>query len=153
MEEMTVSSLLPPHYALSVLDKNGHDSMHTEGWVRDKSCLVTIDTGAAVNDWQARHHSRAPWERPAHKVHPANGIRRHPPQFEGATNNLGVYHWNRPLVHPGTWCRPCSWCICGFEMPYATTGEWGSAIVEPWNTTTFNSLCEGEQWHSSSSVW
>jgi hypothetical protein len=30
-DEMTVSSLLPPHYALSVLDKNGHDSLHAEG--------------------------------------------------------------------------------------------------------------------------
>jgi hypothetical protein len=29
-KETTVSSLLPTHYAFSVLNKNGHNSLHTE---------------------------------------------------------------------------------------------------------------------------
>jgi hypothetical protein len=36
--------LLTPRYAFSVLDKDGHDSLHAKGWTGGKAYLVTIDT-------------------------------------------------------------------------------------------------------------
>jgi hypothetical protein len=47
-KEMMVSSLQPPHYALSLLDKDSHNSLKVEGQIGDKSCLVTVDTRASV---------------------------------------------------------------------------------------------------------
>jgi hypothetical protein len=42
-----VPLLLPPCYTLSVLTRKD-DSPNAEGWIGDKSCLVTIDSGASV---------------------------------------------------------------------------------------------------------
>jgi hypothetical protein len=42
------SPFLPPHYGLSVLDNDGHDSLHAEGHMGDKSCPVISDTGASM---------------------------------------------------------------------------------------------------------
>lgn len=47
-KEMMVSSLQPPHFALSLLNKDGCNSLHTKGQIGDKSYIVTIDTGATV---------------------------------------------------------------------------------------------------------
>jgi hypothetical protein len=47
-KKTTVSSLLSPRYAFRVLDKDGHVSLRAKGRIGDKSCFVTIDTGASV---------------------------------------------------------------------------------------------------------
>jgi hypothetical protein len=47
-KKVVVSSLMPPHYALRMRDKHGHDSLHVKGWIREKACLVTIDTGSSM---------------------------------------------------------------------------------------------------------
>jgi hypothetical protein len=37
-----------PHQALTVITENADPSLVTQGWVGDKPCLVTVDTGAYV---------------------------------------------------------------------------------------------------------
>jgi hypothetical protein len=48
MKKARVPLLLPPCYTLCVLTTKDDDSLNTEGWIGDKSCLVTIDSGASV---------------------------------------------------------------------------------------------------------
>lgn len=36
------------HYATSVLDKGGYDSLHAERRIKDKTHLVTVDTGVSM---------------------------------------------------------------------------------------------------------
>jgi hypothetical protein len=40
-KKATVWPLMPPRYALSVSGKRGHDSLHAEGRIGEKACLVT----------------------------------------------------------------------------------------------------------------
>jgi hypothetical protein len=47
-KEIMVSSLLPPLYTLSMLDKDGHNSLHAEGQRGEKVYLLAIDAGASV---------------------------------------------------------------------------------------------------------
>jgi hypothetical protein len=65
MAKKTVSLLLPPCYALSMLNKDVRNSLHSEGWIGD----VTIDTRVSVIF--ARLDGRTAQERPAHEVFPA----------------------------------------------------------------------------------
>jgi hypothetical protein len=44
----TASSPSTPHFTLNVLAERGGDTLIAEGWVRDKLCLVTIDTRVSV---------------------------------------------------------------------------------------------------------
>lgn len=37
-----------PHYALSAMDNDGRNSLQAKEWIGDRSCLVTVDTGASV---------------------------------------------------------------------------------------------------------
>jgi hypothetical protein len=48
-----------PHHALTVITGNAHTSMVTQGWVGDKPCVVTVDTGANVT--VARSDIAAGW--------------------------------------------------------------------------------------------
>jgi hypothetical protein len=43
-----MSSLLPPCYMLNVSARRGKDSLNAKGWIMDKSCPVTTDTGASL---------------------------------------------------------------------------------------------------------
>jgi hypothetical protein len=45
---MAVSSLLASGYALSMLDKDGHNSLHAEEQTGDKLYLVTVDTRTSM---------------------------------------------------------------------------------------------------------
>jgi hypothetical protein len=45
---MMGSPLLPPHYAISMLVKDGHDSLHAKEQIGEKAGLVTTDTGASM---------------------------------------------------------------------------------------------------------
>jgi hypothetical protein len=38
----------PPHHALTIIMVNADPSLVTQGWVGDKPCLVTVDTGVYV---------------------------------------------------------------------------------------------------------
>jgi hypothetical protein len=38
----------PPHYALTGVTEQTDTSLVTQGWVGDKPCRVTVDTGAYV---------------------------------------------------------------------------------------------------------
>lgn len=49
-DKTMVSSLMSFRYALGVLDMDGHGSLHAEGRIGDKSCLVTIYTGASMTN-------------------------------------------------------------------------------------------------------
>jgi hypothetical protein len=44
---MLACTLELPHHALTVMEK-ADPSLVTQGWANDKSCLMTIDTGACV---------------------------------------------------------------------------------------------------------
>ncbi|XP_033607223.1 uncharacterized protein LOC117282280, partial [Cryptotermes secundus] len=41
-------ALRPPHYALTDMTEKANTSLVTQGWVGDKPCQVTVDTGAYV---------------------------------------------------------------------------------------------------------
>jgi hypothetical protein len=45
---MPVYTLRTPHHALTNITENTDPSLVTQGWVGDKPCLVTVDTGAYV---------------------------------------------------------------------------------------------------------
>jgi hypothetical protein len=63
-EKATAPLLQPHHYELSVLGKDGHESLHTVRRTELEACIVTIDTGASVNidrpDITARLLERTP---------------------------------------------------------------------------------------------
>jgi hypothetical protein len=39
------------HHALTVITERADCSLVTQGWFHDKSCLVTVETGAYVGGW------------------------------------------------------------------------------------------------------
>jgi hypothetical protein len=41
-------ALRPSHHALTVIMENADPSLVTQGWVGDKPCLGTVDTGAYI---------------------------------------------------------------------------------------------------------
>jgi hypothetical protein len=45
---MPAYALRPPHYALTDITRKHDTSLFTQGWVGDKPCRVTVDTGAYV---------------------------------------------------------------------------------------------------------
>jgi hypothetical protein len=48
MKKVLVPSLPPPHYTLSMSTRKDDDRLNTKGWIADKACLMTVDTGASV---------------------------------------------------------------------------------------------------------
>jgi hypothetical protein len=90
------------HHVLSL--RKGPTLAQSHGWIGDKPCLVTVDTGAYVIR-QARHRRRMARKTAEPTLHTADGIWGSPPHFEvsfpdtdpGAapTENLGIrrkYH-------------------------------------------------------------
>jgi predicted aspartyl protease len=47
-EGVSESSITPPRFALKVLAKWAKGSLTADGWIQEKPCRVTIDTGASV---------------------------------------------------------------------------------------------------------
>jgi hypothetical protein len=100
-EKAAVSPFMPPHYALSMSEKRGHDSVHAKGQTGEKVLLVTIYTRGSVTIALLDITTGLP-KRPAHVVHPADDIRKEPAHSErsfckteyGALSimNLGVRH-------------------------------------------------------------
>jgi hypothetical protein len=110
-KKVTVSPLMP-HYAHSMLEKHSYDNVHAEGWIGEKTRLVTIDTGASMTITTGLPERDPPtW----------CGIRVDPPHLEASlrktesgttpTNNLSVRrqyqmssYWdsmtNTPKMHP-----------------------------------------------------
>jgi hypothetical protein len=133
-----------PLVICSVCDEDGHDSLYADGWIGERKCLVTIDTGATVTVTR-------PWlpERGIHKVHPADSIRGELPHLEWCfrdtkpgtmlTENLGVHHQYHQL-HLGTTCPACKQCSCETEAPCATTGQRGSVIAASQGTIAFTPM-------------
>lgn len=50
-------------------------------------------------------------------------------------------------------CLAWPWCVCGFEVPYATTGRWQSTIVIPADTIMCMPPYEGQWWDGTCFVW
>jgi hypothetical protein len=46
--EVSESSITPPRFTLKVLAKWAKGSLSADGWIQEKPCRVTIDTGASV---------------------------------------------------------------------------------------------------------
>jgi hypothetical protein len=62
--DVGISIKPPPHYALTDITEKNDTSLVTQGWVGDKLCRVTVDTGAYVTgvrpDIAARWPERQP---------------------------------------------------------------------------------------------
>jgi hypothetical protein len=154
-----VSSLMPPHYALRMLNKHSHDSLHVKGWIREEKhvlCPLTLGHPCLSLGWtsvQEYLRETSPRGAPCwwHQ-------RRHFPSWKklcktdygvGPTNKFSVhcqYNW---WVYPVSVHHTCSQCICWFEVPHAVTGQGGNATVAFWGVTTFATVYEQQQWGNS----
>jgi hypothetical protein len=106
--------------------------------IGDKSCLVTIDTGASVTVARLDITTGMP-ERDLTMLwvlQVALGDPSHPEgscnktvSWASPTDDLGVRHRNCRWIQPGTGCLEDPRCVHGFGVPCALNRQWRSAIV------------------------
>jgi hypothetical protein len=66
---------------LSMSEKHGNDSLHAQGWIGDKPCLMTTDSGMSVTVAWPNITAGLP-QRPTHAICPADGIIGDHPHLE-----------------------------------------------------------------------